>query len=123
MKKTYVLGILGESGMYTYGDSAATPDLARACIGNLIRKDKTLCIKEIIYREDYASQSLTQIHNTIIAVEPAPGTWIIGTDAVTSMSASALGRKGGSVKSDAKSQASRDNGKKGGRPKTARKGE
>lgn len=37
--------------------------------------------------------------------------------------ASTLGRKGGSAKSEAKTQASRDNGKKGGRPKTARRGE
>lgn len=36
--------------------------------------------------------------------------------------ASALGRKGGASKSEAKVQAARDNGKKGGRPKTARKG-
>lgn len=32
----------------------------------------------------------------------------------------ALGRKGGSATTDAKTQASRENGKKGGRPKKAR---
>jgi len=34
----------------------------------------------------------------------------------TSQAAAALGRKGGSVKSEAKAKASRENGKKGGRP-------
>jgi hypothetical protein len=37
--------------------------------------------------------------------------------------AAALGRKGRAVNSPAQQQAARDNGKKGGRPKTARKGQ
>lgn len=40
-----------------------------------------------------------------------------------SKAASALGRKGGSVKSEAKAAASRKNGKLGGRPKKDRKKE
>ena len=39
------------------------------------------------------------------------------TDVKISEAAAALGRKGGSVKSEKKAKASRENGKKGGRPR------
>lgn len=47
---------------------------------------------------------------------------LIEVEAELSRAASALGRKGRAVNSPAQQQAARDNGKKGGRPKTARKG-
>lgn len=40
-----------------------------------------------------------------------------GNKQIEAISASVLGKKGGTVKSKAKSKASRENGKKGGRPK------
>jgi hypothetical protein len=46
--------------------------------------------------------------------------WAMGkvqADYDTSLAAAALGKKGGMSKSDAKAAASRENGKKGGRPK------
>ena len=42
---------------------------------------------------------------------------IVGTEESINKAAAALGRKGGSAKTPAKQAASRDNGKKGGRPR------
>jgi len=85
-----------------------------------------LIIREELYDNKFIANPVMASHILDIAwllsSPAARKTWEINSqkavdDMVTSY-ASEMGRKGGSAKSPAKQSASRENGKKGGRPKT-----
>ena len=78
---TYRLIVLGRGGMYTYGDDACSPALARLVPGNLsLRPGERL----VIQRRDYDGSTWTDangdshlrvVRSVIVEAESAPGEW------------------------------------------------
>jgi hypothetical protein len=96
---------------------------AAGIYGRLSEDDQGIIIKlmQAAYRNGQASQGAEKLDNDAVwldgvgSLERQPdGTWRLVS---VSEIAAALGRRGGSATSEAKRRASRENGKKGGRPR------
>lgn len=85
---TYRLTVLGENGMYTYGERAATPELAKLAKGNLCRTPykaatRRLAIEEShrlpgLWTDSAGNQHERWSDSIVVEVEPEPGIWTIG---------------------------------------------
>ena len=84
MTPTYRLIILGRTGMYTCGDLAATPDLARIARGGLIRTPADrlgLVAMDTLpgtWTDSAGYQHRRYSDPVLIDAESAPGEWTIG---------------------------------------------
>lgn len=89
METTYRLVVIGERGMYTSGDDAATPELARIAVGNLYRgRAHRLGVERIEWIVTPSICTATRgelrpeiARRTLVEAESAPGEWTIGTTA------------------------------------------
>lgn len=107
--------------------------LEEASIYNDLTQEQQAIIIRLMqqaYRNGQASQGAEKIDSDAVwldgvgGLEKQPdGTWklTMPDKGIDKLAASELGRKGGSVTSDAKKQSSRDNGKLGGRPRKNKK--
>lgn len=83
MDTTYRMVVLHASGMYTYGQTAASPELAKIATGHLLRETiqsngpRRLGIERTDWTTD--DEGILHPHRTVLVeVEPEPGTWDIG---------------------------------------------
>ena len=83
---TYMMRVLGRTGMYTYGEPAGTSELAKLATGSLIRSDTdrlAIYSRDLLPGLDYygCSDGLGRARYTtpvLVEVESAPGEWTIG---------------------------------------------
>lgn len=79
---TYRMIMIGARGMYTVGNTASTPELARLATGSLIRDahggDKMLGIERSEWRVHARTGDLEVYLTVLVEAETAPGTWTIG---------------------------------------------
>jgi hypothetical protein len=82
MEISYRLLVIGQSGMYTYGDYAASPELAKLVPGALRRNrdgaSRRLGVERVEWVRD--SRGNDNLHLTLVEAETVPGEWTIGTE-------------------------------------------
>lgn len=84
----YQLVVLGHDGMYTHGELAATPELAKIAVGNLIRQPykeemRRLGIHRIerlpgVWADSSGNQHPRMGKAVLVEAESHPGEWAIG---------------------------------------------
>ena len=78
---TYALKIIGRDGMYTYGDAAATPELAKISRGNLIARDTDrLCIVArytdgSVWTDSAGNSHIRVLSTVVVDAESTPRQW------------------------------------------------
>jgi len=76
----YRLIVLGATGMYTYGDLAGSPELAKLAVGNLQRRDRRLGV--VALKEAGGTWSdcahVRYENPVLIEAEEAAGDWAVG---------------------------------------------
>lgn len=78
MDVTFQLVVLGKTGMYTYGNRAATRELAKLAKGNLIRQACDEPMRRLgIERTDW--EGTKAVRTVLLDAETTPGEWTIGS--------------------------------------------
>ena len=84
MDRVYRLCVMGKHGMYTQGQNAATPELARQAVGTIIcdRQAKLGIVSQErlpgLWGDSAGNQHQRYADSVLVDVEPEPGTWEIG---------------------------------------------
>ena len=80
MSIAYRLTVLGERGMYTHGDLAASPELARLAPGYLQRRASTrLGVEQVDLGAALGDEERPEVlQRVLVEAEDHPGQWAIG---------------------------------------------
>ena len=84
-EETYRLIVIGKTGMYTTGDHATTPALARLVPGCLVRTScrettpSRLGVERVTWRHDRDGEP-SVYRKILIDAEDVPGQWAIGPE-------------------------------------------
>ncbi len=79
MKTTYRISVLGRDGMYTYGETAVSPALAKLVPGNInIRTGDRLAVQEATWRLAANGDGMCIDRLTVVEAEDFAGQWEIG---------------------------------------------